>query len=226
MWFCPGPASQVKLTLQYRPSLSTGSWQTLKSTLPASSGTNLTVFVHSNVVQNANCGGGGSFALMCEDGGEVTSVSMTVADTEPAVPLAMPADGSGSAVPLCLYPAGFDFSNFVILNPDSGEWVSASVYLPSPLSLDTPQLNDIEPLDGSGGAAQADSGTEDPDPGFYRVVRNDVHLFGFTNGMVLSGTVNVPVEFSVASADQIAGLTFYSNGSPLIGASAQGYGMQ
>src|SRR5437764_12436136 len=30
--------------------------------------------------------------------------------------------------------------------------------------------------------------------GFYRVVRNGVHFFAFTNGMVLSNTVNVAVE--------------------------------
>jgi hypothetical protein len=56
--------------------------------------------------------------------------------------------------------------------------------------------------------------------GFYRVVRDGAHLFGITNGMVLSGEVKVLIEFAVDSTDEIAGVTFYANGSPLIGASA------
>jgi hypothetical protein len=58
------------------------------------------------------------------------------------------------------------------------------------------------------------------------VVRNDVHLWGITNGMLLSGLVTVPVEYSVTSTDAVIGMTFYANGSPLIGASQVGNSMQ
>jgi hypothetical protein len=54
--------------------------------------------------------------------------------------------------------------------------------------------------------------------GFYRVVRNDVHLFGLTNGIVLSGVVDVPIEMSLSSTDQITGISFYADGNPLVGA--------
>lgn len=57
--------------------------------------------------------------------------------------------------------------------------------------------------------------------GFYRVVRNGVHVFGLTNGMVLSGEVQLPIEFVLASTDTIAGVTFYAYDSPLTGASAE-----
>ena len=62
--------------------------------------------------------------------------------------------------------------------------------------------------------------------GFYQVVRNDVHFCGVTNGVVLSGLVTIPIEYSVTSTDTIVGMTFYGNGSPLIGASQTGNAMQ
>jgi hypothetical protein len=57
--------------------------------------------------------------------------------------------------------------------------------------------------------------------GFYRVVRDGVHIFGLTNGMVLSGNVQFPIEFGVDTTDEIVGVTFYdTNDNPVIGASA------
>lgn len=59
--------------------------------------------------------------------------------------------------------------------------------------------------------------------GFYRVVRDGVHIYGMTNGVVLSGMMQFPIEFALASTDQIVGVTFYDeNNSPIVGASAQG----
>jgi len=61
-----------------------------------------------------------------------------------------------------------------------------------------------------------------PGLGFYRVVRDGVHLWGITNGMVLHDELITPIEFSVDSTDQVVGITFYdTNNSPIIGASAQ-----
>lgn len=55
--------------------------------------------------------------------------------------------------------------------------------------------------------------------GFYRVVRNGVHFWGLTNGIVLSGVVEVSLEMSLSSTDQITGVSFYGNGgAPLVGA--------
>jgi hypothetical protein len=61
--------------------------------------------------------------------------------------------------------------------------------------------------------------------GFYRVVRDGVHLWGITNSMIVSNVLATPIEFSVGSTDQIVGVTFYdTNNNPIIGASAQPYG--
>jgi hypothetical protein len=93
--------------VQYRPTLDASTpWQTLTSSLPADAGTNLTFYVHSNIVQYPNCGGGDSFAAMSGGGTGDTSEETSV--SKPIVPLAMRADGSSSAVPLVLYPPGYD----------------------------------------------------------------------------------------------------------------------
>jgi hypothetical protein len=68
-----------------------------------------------------------------------------------------------------------------------------------------------------------DSSTQpEPETGFYRVVRNGAHLYGMTNGMILSNIVQIPIELGLGTTDEVAGVTFYANGSPLIGASAEG----
>jgi hypothetical protein len=88
--------------VQYRKTLdSSDGWQTLTSSLPAVSGTNVTSFVHSNAVQNpCNCGGG-SFAAMSSSG---STLALAVAEPVAPVPMAIPANGSGGAVPLAIYP--------------------------------------------------------------------------------------------------------------------------
>jgi hypothetical protein len=61
--------------------------------------------------------------------------------------------------------------------------------------------------------------------GFYRVVANDVHLYGITNGITISGTVNIPIEYSVSSGDQVSGFAFSINGLPIAGAIPQTNGV-
>ncbi len=61
--------------------------------------------------------------------------------------------------------------------------------------------------------------------GFFRVVRDGAHIYGLTNGAVLSGDVQFNLELGLDETDQIVGITFYDeNNSPLIGALAQGAG--
>lgn len=60
--------------VQYRPTLDPGiAWQTLTNDLPATSGTNITLFVHSNIVQYPNCGGSGMSAMMSSAGGSTSA---------------------------------------------------------------------------------------------------------------------------------------------------------
>ena len=105
--------------VQYRPDLTTNStWITLAANLPAATGTNWTVFVHSNQVacptgqifgMKFNGGGSGSEPLESESKGE---------DKPPVEPMVMPKDGSKAAVPLALYPPGIDLPGYIILWPD------------------------------------------------------------------------------------------------------------
>lgn len=191
--------------VQYRPTLDPGnSWQTLTSSLPSDIGTNLTFFIHSNIVQNPNCGG--SFAAMGENGDG--SASLEGGTSESTEPLALRADGSSTPVPLKLYPPGFDLSGFLIFDPVSSEWFKGSPDITAALYL--VGLNGPEPQDGDG---PGDEGTP-PETGFYRVVRNGVHLIGITNGITLSGMVTIPVEVGADEGTLVA-LSVREDGSPV-----------
>lgn len=67
--------------------------------------------------------------------------------------------------------------------------------------------------------------TAAPGTGFYRVVRDGVHIFGLTNGTVVTGTMQFPIEFALGSTDEIVGVSFYDDSdSPIIGATSDGDG--
>jgi hypothetical protein len=187
--------------VQWKQALeSTNDWLTLTDFFPAATGTHWTSFVHSNQVQT---------------GGATSQPSMALLDSDFSEPLAKPGDGSGSAVPLALYPPGFDLSLLLVLDPITGQWANGTNY--------TAPLTSSLPMAESSGAG---AGGSQPQTGFYRVVRDDVHFWGLTNGAVLSGLVSFPIEFSVTSTDTIVGLSFYSSGFSLAGASQVGNAME
>ncbi|MFN3407882.1 MAG: Ig-like domain-containing protein [Limisphaerales bacterium] len=197
--------------VQYRPTLDTNStWQTLTNFMPAETGVSMTTFVHSNVVQMPNCDGG-SFAAMSY-GGESSLMVVAVEDDTPTEPMVISTNGTGEATPLQLYPPGFDLSGFYIYDPRSEELVSGSAFMQAASELDFP-----EPEEGEG---SGEGGTNFvSETGFYRVVRNGVHFYGLTNGVVLSDVVTIPIELSLTNADTITGMSFYTDdGSPLVGA--------
>lgn len=70
----------------------------------------------------------------------------------------------------------------------------------------------------------SDSSTAIAGTGFYRVVRNGVHLVGITNDMVLSGVVQIPVELGNANG-YLSSLSILEDNSP-IGNSSQDYPIQ
>ncbi|MGH7991222.1 MAG: hypothetical protein ACREDS_13655, partial [Limisphaerales bacterium] len=182
----------------------TDSWQTLTDDFPAAVNTNVTFFVHSNSVNYPDLmlGGGGG-------GSEAASKSETI--------MAMPANGSGEAVPLALYPVGFDLSGLIIFDPATGEWVSGKGYTISPPSENGAQVDGMQPDDGSDDTNNY--------TGFYRVVADGVQMYGITNGMVVSNELITPIEFAVDSTDQVVGVTFYDeNTNPIVGATAQSLG--
>ena len=133
-------------------------------------------------------------------GGDITPPSpdgmTSMASAKPSVPMAMPANGSGGAAPLAIYPPGFDMSGFIIFDPATEEWVSGDGYVINTPSVNPAYAGGIQPMDDSGG--ESDSG---PYTGFYRVVREGAHLFGVTNGMIFSGVVTIPVEVANDSGD-------------------------
>jgi hypothetical protein len=183
--------------VQWRPTLNPSTpWVTLTNSLLADWTTNWTTFVDSNRVQcalggtNSFSGGGGEPPPVPSLAGRATSTSQV---SEPQV---RRADGSGSTVPLCIYPPGFDLSGFIILDPSTGEWVSGAGYTLSRASLNQPQPDDPQPQDDGPG------GDPPPDPGFYQVVKDGVKissssLSNLTSGL-LSGTV--PISFEAGNA--------------------------
>ena len=113
----------------------------------------------------------------------------------------------------------YDLSKFLIFDPISSQLVSGASYLA------TMNANRVEP---SGGPIPLDGGstnTASPGTGFYRVVRDGVHIFGLTNGAVLSGTVQFPIEIGLDDTDEVVGVAFYDeNSNPIIGATGDGSG--
>jgi len=200
---------------------STNPWITLTNYMPPDSGTNITFFIHSNVVQNpCNCGGsgGGSFAAMTA-GGNASRLSMLLAREEaplPTEPMVMPADGKSRPLPLVIYPPGFDISGMLVYDPRISDWVFGSQYVrPTPLMsysrAGSLMTGDIDP---SGGGDSPDNGgtATVPETGFYRVVRNGAHLFGITNGMILSGIISIPMEVG-SDAGTLTTVSIRENGS-------------
>jgi hypothetical protein len=196
--------------VQYRQTLSaTDSWATLADYYPADSSTNITFFIDPNPVQyGSSSSGGSSFAAMAT-GGNTMSLARATTESVASVPMAIPADGSGGAVPLVLYPPGFNLSKFLIFDRATGETVNGadySIQAQSPLGTRVNGLHTMGsgsgggfsptpmggpvPDGGSGGTVQA------PETGFYQVVRDGAHLFGLTNGAILSGVVTLPIELA------------------------------
>jgi len=182
----------------------------LTNSFPAATGSNITVFVHSNIVQN--CGGvdGGSFAAMVGAGGGYDSAAVGTAESP--VPMAMPANGSGDAVPLSLYPPGFDLSGFIIFDPSTAEWVSGSGYSISPAPLTGAQFDDPQPLGGGSGGSGGTNAA--PQTGFYEVVKVGATLYGLTNAMIIGGVVQLPFEAGEPSG-LLTTVTLEDSGVPI-----------
>ena len=188
--------------IQYRPTLDPSTpWQTLTSSYPGDWTTNITVFVHSNVVQHPNCGGSGGTSMLA------MSLPDTAVNTiaRPPRPLAKRADGTGSAVPVAIYPPGYDFSNFRIFEPSSGEWVSgAGASREAVLLAASPSYGTMDgpvpgPLDGGSGGGT--NSVDPPETGFYQVVQYGVQVWSssLTNltSSPVSNIISIPFEAGI-----------------------------
>jgi hypothetical protein len=99
-------------------------------------------------------------------------------------------------VPACLYPPGFDFSGYVIVDPVSGESANGSLFATArALAPSDPLFGGPQPLDGGGGGGGA---MPEPETGFYEAVQDGVQIWNsslsnLTSGFV-SNTVSIPFE--------------------------------
>jgi hypothetical protein len=121
-------ADTESYVVQYRPSLTdTNGWQTLAANCLAATETNITLFTHSNAVQYPVTAG--SHAAPIAAGVSPLSAASAVASLVTAsMPWVLPAHGSGTPVPLSLYPPGTDLSGYAVYDPVTESLVSASEY--------------------------------------------------------------------------------------------------
>ena len=136
-------------------------------------------------------------------------------DSTATGPLALPLDGSGSPVPLALYPPGFDLSNFNIFDPLTGDTVSGANYVLSPMSQQTglsldslDPSGDPQPNGGSGGSPA-------PTTGFFRVFHIPSFLANFS-GYTFNGPTFIPVDYAApdAAVDYVDSTTVLIGGQP------------
>lgn len=191
--------------IQYRQTLNTtDSWSIVTNDFPAN-GTNRTTIViygAASQAQIASDGGNGG-----DDGTNPPPPSpMTSTTSSLSQPMAMPANCSGDAVPLILYPPGFSLSGYVIFDPATGQWVSGNGYTVSS-STGTATTSDATPMD--------DPSSDPPSTGFYRVFRIPDWLANITN-YVFDGPTFIPVDFAAPDADlnYVDSTTVLINGQP------------
>jgi hypothetical protein len=183
----PSPGGYQQHLIQYRATLDPSTpWTELTNNYFANS-SGRTTYTILGVVPQAQVGGGG--------GGETNDPPpgpMGAAIGEPTEPMAARVDGTGSIVPLMLYPPGFDLASFLIYDPGVSDWVKGSEYTrpdPSVMALDGPLS-----LNGPGGPNGPDPGGL-PGSGFYRVFHIPDWSFNATN-YTYDGPTFFPVDFA------------------------------
>lgn len=166
--------------IQYRQTLDESTpWTQLTNSYHANS-TNRTTFTIYGVV-SPPAPGGSSFA---GDGDSASPSEIAVSDSVEL--MAMPKDGSGDAVPLALYPVGYDTNNLIIFEAQVRHFRSRSVSTAGQVSENGPGENG--PLD--------DPPPDDPpSSGFYRVFHIPDWSFNITN-YTYDGPTFLPVDFA------------------------------
>ncbi|MGH7977986.1 MAG: hypothetical protein ACREE6_01325, partial [Limisphaerales bacterium] len=141
--------------IQYRQTLSvTDSWSQLTNAYYAN-GTNFTTYTLYGVTPPPSSGGSGG-------GGSGTNPPPPLPDQ----PMVAPANGTGSAVPLALYPPGFNLTGFNIFDPATGEWMSGNGETVSTTFDSSLMASGATPMAGADDATNNMSG---PQTGFFRV---------------------------------------------------------
>lgn len=177
----PSPGGSQQYLIQYRQTLDAATpWTDLTNNYPANS-TNRTTYTIYGAVPPPPSGGGSGLL----DTNPPPS-PMSAATLQPTEPMAARADGTGSIVPLALYPPGFDLSPFLIYDPAVADWVSGATYVrPAPVTqlLSRPMPQDGPDPDGP------------PSSGFFRVFHIPDWSFNVTN-YTYDGPTFFPVDFA------------------------------
>jgi hypothetical protein len=178
--------------VQHRQTVDTNSaWVTLTNAMPADSGTNWTCFVHSNqMVCSTNSGSGGG-------GGSST----------PPSPLDGMSSGDALTAAKSLPPwevEGRQPHIWELENRPPYPWEPGAVNIsPTKVSALSGGMagftDDVETE-----SSEEENGDMDFVRGFYRVVREGVHLWGVTNGIVLTGEVEIPIELGTTNVEKLA----------------------
>ena len=169
--------------IQYRQTLSaTDSWSQLTNAYYAN-GTNFTTYTLYGVVPPPSSGGGGG-------GGT---------NPPPPVPMVEPANGSGTAVPLALYPPGSDLTGFNIFDPATGEWMSGNGYVVSATSYSSLMDRAATPMDGGVSPDDTTNDVNAPTTGFFRVFHIPDWLVSF-DGYQFNGPTFIPVDYEEPDA--------------------------
>jgi hypothetical protein len=200
--------------IQYRQTLSaTDSWSQLTNAYYANS-TNFTTYTLYGVVPPPSSGGSGSGG---SGGGSPPAPDMAMggSSTTPGVPMAAPANGSGNAVPLALYPPGFDLTGFNIFDPTTGEWTSGNGYTVSASSYSSMMGEGATPMDGGVSPDDTTNDVSAPTTGFFRVFHIPDWLVSF-DGYQFDGPTFIPVDYEEPDApeDHVDDSVVLINGQP------------
>lgn len=177
--------------VQFRHTLDASTpWMTLTDNFPAALGTNVTFYIHSNIVQYppvpASSGTNLDISPPGSDGtNETMSYSTATTGTASAVPTFVePVDGSSGPLPIAIYPPGFDLYGYLVYYPSLNEWMSGNGYTVPDNSANAVQTSEIQPMDDSGGDTNYYTG-------FYRVER-DLSSLGTNFWVAFPSVVNYP----------------------------------
>ena len=195
----PSPSGYKQYLIQYRQTLDPSTpWTALTNAYPANSTTRSTYMIFGVVPSPSIVSGGGGTNF----GGPPEPMSAT--PSEPTEPMVARADGTGSIVPLAIYPPGIDLSGFLIYDPAVSDWVNGSAYARpalSTLSLNRPQPLDPQPQDDHGATS-----------GFFRVFHIPDWSFNVTN-YTYDGPNFFPVDFA-DYMDRVQNIQVLLDGQP------------
>ena len=181
----PSPGGYQQYLIQYRQTLdATTPWTELTNAYPANS-TNRTTYTIYGVVPPPPSGGGGGTNFGAPPD------PMSAIRPEPTEPMAASANGSGSIVPLALYPPGFDLSGFLIYDPAVADWVSGATY-----ARPVPAINLLSrPVPQDGPGPDGPDPSDPPSSGFFRVFHIPDWSLNLTN-YTYDGPTFLAVDFA------------------------------